>query len=98
MASVFYTSKLFIKCDFFGPVGQYDSHLISGPPIRKQQYTTIFRPYDDAVWVFLIGSTVAVSVALIIINKIYANFTNEPTEETAYQSIMQINENKFAFF
>ena len=92
MASVWYTSGLFENCDFFGPVGQYDTHLISGAPKTKQEYTTIFRPYDEYTWAFLISFTVTVSVSLILINKIYANFTNQPTEETAYQSRLQINE------
>ena len=97
MVTVFYSSELFKKCDFIGPVGQFETHMISGKPQKKQDYTTLFRPYTDYVWVFLIGSTVAVSVALIVINKMYADFTKKPTEESAYQSRLQMNEHNLYF-
>ena len=75
--------------DFIGPVAQYEYPFLSGAPLRKNNYLTLFRPYDSYVWGFLIASVVTVSLSLILINKIFNKFSDEAIKESALQSINQ---------
>ena len=89
MVHVFYTPKTYIGNDFIGPVTTYDFPLWSGAPLTKNNYLTLFRPYDSYVWGLLIASVVAVSLSLILINKIHNKISDEPyhVQESALQSI-----------
>ena len=80
------TSMLYIKNDFVGPVGSFDIHFWSGAPLEIKDYLTIFKPFDPYVWGFLIASLMAVSAALIFINKMHATWSQEFIKESPFQS------------
>ena len=89
MVHVFYHPTTYIGNDFIGPVTTYDFPFISGAPLTKNNYLTLFRPYDSYVWGFLIASVVTISLSLILINKIHNKISDEPyhMRESALQSI-----------
>ena len=72
--------------DFIGPVGRYDFHFLQGAPKVRSSYSTLIRPFDKYVWYFLLASVVAISFALIFINRVYSKLTKEIMKETPFQS------------
>ena len=58
--------------DFIGPVGTYDFHFLSGAPKRRSNLLSIIDPFNNAVWVWTWISTIAVTIALLTINVVYA--------------------------
>ena len=72
--------------DFIGPVGRYDFHFLQGAPKVTSSYSTLIRPFDKYVWYFLLASVVAISFALIFINRVYSKLTKELMKETPFQS------------
>ena len=87
MVQIFYNPVTFNGNDLIGPVGKYEFPFISGAPLTKNSFLTLFRPYDSYVWGFLIASVVAISLSLILINKILNRFSDVPIKESALQSI-----------
>ena len=87
MVQVFYHPVTYNGNDFIGPVGKYEFPFLSGAPLKKNNFLTLLRPYDSYVWGFLIASIVAISISLIIINKIFNIFSDMPIKESALQSI-----------
>ena len=67
-------------------MGQYDIYLLSGTPLPTKNYLTIFKPFDTYVWVFLIASLMAISGALILINKINSMWSKDAAKDSAFQS------------
>ena len=67
-------------------MGQYDIYLLSGTPLPTKNYLTIFKPFDTYVWVFLIASLMAISGALILINKIHSMWSKDAAKDSAFQS------------
>ena len=86
LVQTFYDWNLFLKNTFIGPVGYYDFHFISGVPQEVQKWLTVIRPFDIYIWAFLLASWVAVTIALIYINKIYSSWLKGSTKDTPYQS------------
>ena len=86
LVQYFYDLNSFQKNTFIGPVGKYDFHFISGVPQEVQKWLTVIKPFDMYIWVFLLASWVAVTIALIYINKIYNSMLKGPSKETQYQS------------
>ena len=82
------SSMAYLKTDFIGPLTTYNIHFMSGAPNKLQDNLTIFRPFDCHVWAFLIASLMAVTAALIFINKMHATLYKEPVQAqgSAFQS------------
>ena len=79
-------SSAYVKNDLIGPVGSYEFHFVSGAPPTINDNLSLFWPFDQYVWAFLIASAVAVSITLVLINKVHANLSNEPPRDTPFQS------------
>ena len=79
-------SSAYLKNDFIGPVGSYEFHFVSGAPPTRNDNFSLFWPFDQYVWAFLIASAVAVSITLVLINKVHATLLNEPPRDTSFQS------------
>ena len=58
--------------DFTASVGAYEHHFLSGSPEEKNDWRTIFSPFDKYVWSFLLMSIVAATTIMILVNKIQA--------------------------
>ena len=78
--------SLFHQNDFTASVGAYEMHFLSGSPEEINDWRALINPFDKYVWVFLLISTVAASVSLVLINKAYENWSNISSRETAFES------------
>ena len=87
MVTTLYASNTYLGNDFIGPVISYDFHFLSGAPHTRNNFLTIFRPFDPYVWGFLLASIVVVSISLIYINKVYNSLSSESVKETPFQSM-----------
>ena len=72
MLQFFYHSNTFLMNDFIGPVGTYDFHFLTAAPRERSNFLSIIHPFNNSVWAWTWGSTVAVTIALLIINVVYA--------------------------
>ena len=70
-----------LKNDLLGPAGQQEFVIISTPPLKKKDYLTLGYCFDPYVWAFTLASLGAVTIALIIIDKI-ATLSNRPSKDT----------------
>ena len=86
MVKLMYLLPIHLKIDFIGPIGTFDTHLLSGAPPRTHVYYTLIKPFGPTVWAFILASLVIVSITLIIINQIYATWTKEHLKESPFQS------------
>lgn len=86
MLRIAYLSSVYHKNDFIGPAGSYEFSFVSGAPPTRNDNFSLFWPFDQYVWGFLIASAVAVSIALICINKIHATLSNEQPRDTPFKS------------
>ena len=87
MVTTLYASNTYLGNDFIGPVTSHDFHFLSGAPHTRNNFSTIFKPFDPYVWGFLLTSIVVVSVSLIYINKVYNSLSSESVKETPLQSM-----------
>ena len=87
LVTTLYASNTYLGNDFIGPVTSYDFHFMSGAPLTRNNFFTLFRPFDPYVWGFLLASVVVVSVSLIYINKVYNALSSESVKETPLQSM-----------
>ena len=78
--------RLYLKNNFIGPVGSYEFHFVSGAPPTRNDNLSLFWPFDQYVWAFLIASAVTVSITLILINKVHPTLSNEASRETSFKS------------
>ena len=93
----FFLNDFFLNNDFIGPLGTYDFPFLSGAPRERSNYLSIIKPFDNRVWAWTWGSTVAVTLALLLINVVYSisfegkefNWTDEVVESMLYLSIEQ---------
>ena len=81
----------YLKNDDIGTFGSFDFHFMTGAPPPVKDYLTLIRPFQHYVWAFTLVSLVAVSTALIFINKMYATFSEHVLRESAFQSIRKQN-------
>ena len=65
-------NDFFLKNDFIGPLGMYEFPLVSGAPKERSNYLSIIKPFDNLVWAWTGASTVGVTIALLIMNVVYA--------------------------
>ena len=82
-----YIPTRYLKNDDIGTIGSFEFHFMTGAPPPIKDYLTVIRPFHPYVWAFTLVSLVAVSTALILINKMYAIFSEQATRESAFQSI-----------
>ena len=80
-----YNWFLYQSNDFIWPIGSYDFHFISGVPPERNEYLTLVLPYDSFTWAFIIASLVGVTITLILIDKLQANWTKQPSNDTVFQ-------------
>ena len=80
------TEKTHLKSDFIGPWGQFELYIFSGAPLPTENYLTIFQPFDTYVWAFLVASIMAISGALIFINKIHSMWSKDAAKDSAFES------------
>ena len=88
----FFLNDFFLNNDFIGPLGTYDFPFLSGAPRERSNYLSIIKPFDNRVWAWTWGSTVAVTLALLLINVVYSisfegkefNWTDEVVESMLY--------------
>ena len=82
-----YHSMRYLKNDFIGgTVSTYDFHFLTGAPPQTKDYLTLFKPFQPHVWTLIVASVVAITVALIFINKMHAKWSNYELKESTYQS------------
>ena len=86
MAQLDYSTSIYKGSDFIGPVSKYDFHFFSGAPQTRNNFFTLFRPFDQYVWGLIIASVVAVSLTLITVNMMHNKLSMQPLEETPFQS------------
>ena len=90
MVHHFYLTFTYNGSDFLGPITTYDFHFLSGAPNIRNSYLTLLRPFDIYVWLCFIASVTAVSILLIIIDKIHNKISNQPVKEGTLQSINNV--------
>ena len=90
MFNFFYHPNTYLKNDFIGPVGTYDFHFLSAAPKVRASYESIVRPFDTWVWIWTMVSTFFVTVALIIVNKLYESWYPETPKESIVESKLNI--------
>ena len=83
-----------VKNELLGTIGSYDIHFLSGAPRTVNDYLTIIRPFEPAVWAFVVPSFVVVSMSLIFIDKLCSRITHESKTISTFQS-MNMNGNYF---
>ena len=72
--------------DYLRPVGAYNFRFLSATPEEIQNYLTLITPFDGYIWAFLLASVVAVTITLIIIDTVYASYTNTSKKDIIHQS------------
>ena len=80
-----YTSRYFLRNDFIGPIGSYNIHFLSGAPPIRNKYITLTRPFDSYTWAFIIASLVAVTVSLLLMDKMQSIWTRKPSNDIAFK-------------
>ena len=78
-------SQYFQYNDFIGPIGQYDLGFLSPAPPERDEYLTLVTPFDLYSWAFIMASLVGVTVSLILIEKVQAIWTKQPSDDTVYR-------------
>ena len=73
--------------DFIGPIKTWDFRMLSASPKTKNNYLTLFRPFDQYVWGLLLVSVIAVSLSLATINKMHSKWSKQALKETPVESI-----------
>ena len=86
LLKIAYASQTFLQNDFIGPIGSYDFQFITGAPRERNEYFTIFIPFDLYTWALIITSLVLVSISLIAIDKLQASWTRQPSNDAVFQS------------
>ena len=82
-----YSPFIYEGSDFIGPITTWDFHFISASPKTKNNYLTLFRPFDSYVWGLLLASITAVSLSLATINKMHSKWSKLALKETPVESI-----------
>ena len=82
----YHATDLNIETDFIGPLKSFSFHFITAAPRKREEYFSMFMCFDQIVWACLLASAVAVSMALIFIDKMYVKWSNQPARKTALQS------------
>ena len=78
---------IFLRNDFIQPLGSsYNFRLISSKPEEATNFLTTINPFDGYTWAFVLVSVVAVALALIIIDKTYAKWSNVSTDGILHKS------------
>ena len=77
MVKLSYHPLHYLRNDFIGPVGSVDLHFLSAAPPERKEYLTLTRPFDSYTWAFIAASLVAVSISMILIDKICAIWSTE---------------------
>ena len=87
MTRAVHRRHIFLRNDFIQPLGgSYNFRLISSTPEEATNFLTTISPFDGYTWAFVLVSVVAVALALIIIDKTYAKWSNESTDGIVHKS------------
>ena len=80
-----YRQGIAVFNDYLGPVGSINFRFLSTTPEKIQNYLTLINPFDGYIWAFLLASFVAVTITLIIIDTMYASWTNTSKKDIIYE-------------
>ena len=72
--------------EYLRPVGRTAAPFVSATPEKIQNYLTLINPFDGYIWAFLLASVVTVTITLIIIDTVYASWTNTSKKDIIHQS------------
>ena len=87
MTRAVYGRHVFLHNDFIQPLGSsYNFRIISSKPEEATNFLTTINPFDGYTWASVLVSVVAVALALIIIDKTYAKWSNVSTDEIVHKS------------
>ena len=87
MTRAVHRRDIFSRNDFVQPLGNsYNFRLISSSPEEATNFLTTINPFDGYTWAFVLVSVVAVALALIIIDKTYAKWSNVSTDGILHKS------------
>ena len=87
MTRAVYGRHVFLHNAFIQPLGSsYNFRIISSKPEEATNFLTTINPFDGYTWASVLVSVVAVALALIIIDKTYAKWSNVSTDEIVHKS------------
>ena len=73
--------------DMIQPLGNaYNFRLISSQPEEATNFFITINPFDGYTWAFTLASIIAVTFALIMIDKVYEKWANVSTDEVVHKS------------
>ena len=78
---------MYLLNDYLFHTGSYDLHIVQGIPDKRLNYATIFKPFDVYIWAYIGISVVAVTIAFVVIEKTYTNWTEIQLKDVISQSI-----------
>ena len=81
-----YRQGVTVYNDYLRPVEDWNFRFVSAIPEEIQNYLTLITPFDGYLWAFLLASVVAVTITLIIIDTVYASWTNTSKKDIIHQS------------
>ena len=77
----------FLRNDMIQPLGHaYNFHLVSSKQEEATNFLTTINPFDGYTWAFTLASIVAITFALIMIDKMYEKWANVSTNEVVHKS------------
>ena len=81
-----YRQEVMMYNDYLRPVGAYNFRFASATPEKIKNYLTLITPFDGYIWAFLLASLVLITITLIIIDTMYASWTNTSKKDIIHQS------------
>ena len=92
-----FTHQRFTRVDYLNHLGRYEKYAFSRQPIEQPNFLTVVSPMDHSMWLFLIVTSLAISVVLVTIDKFYSWWNDINYEDTVYKSTMALSFS-FTFF
>ncbi len=65
--------------DYLPVLYQYETQITSAPPRPIASYETLWYPFDSLTWAFVLGSSIAIFVLLLLIDQLWWLETGEHT-------------------
>ena len=72
--------------DFLGLVGSYELNFASGIPEKTLNYATMFKPFDNYIWVLIAISFLSVTLTFFVIDKVSTLWMRNSSKNSFYQS------------
>ena len=71
--------------DFLFHIGNYDFSLLSARPEKTLGYTTMLKPFDIYVWIFIGISVISVMSVMVIIEKSFDTWVKNSSRSYIHQ-------------